>query len=59
MKLNKTFIVYGEIKAAGVEHEEYEIEIPAMNKDMAETAGKKLCQVLGLTYTGIFEKDWK
>lgn len=59
MKLNKTFVVYAEINAAGIEHEEHEIEIPAVDAVMAAHAGQALCRVLGLSFKTVFEKDWK
>jgi hypothetical protein len=59
MKLNKTFVVYAEMSDSTVEHEEYEIQIPAASDDMAELAGKALCESLGLKFMTVFEKDWK
>ena len=59
MILNKTFVVYAEINAAGREYEEHEIEIPASDKVMAVHAGQALCRVLGLSFKTVFEKDWK
>ena len=59
MILNKTFVVYGEINAAGREYEEHEIEIPASDKVMATNAGELLCKILGLKFKAVFEKDWK
>jgi hypothetical protein len=59
MKLNKLFIIYAELNDKDVVHEEYEIEIPVVNVSMAETAGKSLCESLGLKFLSVFEKDWK
>ena len=59
MKLDKIFVVYAELNGAFVAHEEYEIEIPAIDEIMAISAGMALCESLGLKFMTVFKKDWK
>jgi len=59
MKLDKQFVVMSELNDETVTHEMYDMEIYAASQEMADKAGKALCDALGLTLHVVIEKDWK
>lgn len=59
MKLDEEYVVMAELNDETVIHEMYDMQIYAASQEMAEKAGKALCDALGLDLCAVVYKDWK
>ena len=59
MKLDKEYVVMAELNDETVAHEMYDMQICAASQEMAEKAGKALCDVLVVYLLVVTKKDWR